>query len=63
VSLSFRKYLPFRLLLSVFTITHSTIFTFVVESDTLDVKEHPSNGQKPQVERTEAVRNGIVKGQ
>ena len=63
MSLSFRKFLPFRLLLSVFTITHSTILTFfvAVESDTLDVKEHPSNEQKPPVERTEAVKNGIVR--
>ena len=66
MSLSFRKFLPSRLLLSVFTITHSTILTFfvvVVGSDTLDVKEHPSNEQKPTLERTEAVKNGILKGQ
>lgn len=65
MSLSFRKFLPFRLLLSVFTITHSNIHTFfaVVESDALDVKEHPSNEQKPTVEQIEAVKNGNVKGQ
>jgi hypothetical protein len=49
----------------VFTITHSNIHTFfaVVESDALDVKEHPSNEQKPTVEQIEAVKNGNVKGQ
>ena len=36
---------------------------FVVESGTLDVKEHHSNEGSPTVGRTEAVKNGFVKGQ
>jgi hypothetical protein len=66
VSLSFRKFLLFRLLfISIhdYSLNHTYIIFFFVESDTLDVKEHPSNEQKPTVERTEAVKNWIVKGQ
>jgi len=36
---------------------------FVIESDALDVKEHISNEETPIVGRTEAVKNGIFKGQ